>query len=362
MVRGARWPARVQRAGPCAGTGCRGRSGWGLGYGREARTAAGRAFFVLAESPLGSFQPGLPWCLECGLLSVLPPSPLSLRLQEAPRLRRPPAAWKPPGSARPPAAWLLASVGSSLLGLRRTLGVCIFLPSLWGAAAFQGQPPVHRLEWAGPPFCQEGVGQDSRVGDLFGLRGVPITAPLACTAFSSLEAHVGAIWGTCGWGDSAGPPMTPSFAQEPKGQGVWSPAPADVLLGSGLQAPSLQDTHWHPPLGFSRPRPPSAPIPPGRSQESHNPTGLRRVLAAARAPSPRSVCLSVWNASVFLSPRVVRGECACVCVRLCFVPKSLPVSLSVHLVCLCRPMLARPVVIGPLFGETEPLSVQNFGP
>lgn len=197
--------------------------------------------------------------------------------------------------------------------------------------------------------------------DLFGLLGVPLTAPLASTAFSSLEAHVGAIWGTCGWGGSARPPMTPSFAQEPKGQGGWSPAPADVLLGPGLQAPSLQETHWHPPLGFSRPL--SLPLSPSLLATPKNPT------------TPRSEKDGGSGSQGTFSKKCVSecAECEClvsqasawgVCMHLCAPVSCLSLSLCHFLCCASAVSVcvsAGPVVLGPLFGETEPLPIQNFG-
>lgn len=141
----------------------------------------------------------------------------------------------------------------------------------------------------------------------------------------------------CGWGGSAGPRLTPSLAQEPKEQGGWFPAPADILLRLGLQAPSQQDTRWHPPQPSAGHSPHPAPIHPGHCRESQSPPGLRRVGAAAGAPSPRSLCLSVWNASVFLSPRAVVNARASVGASVQCLSLSLFHFLCIWCVCLCLP-------------------------
>lgn len=129
--------------------------------------------------------------------------------------------------------WGAQRLGGSDTGRSDTEGSWL-QPRLWAVSPppivweqlFPSGTPSAQTRAGLAPLPQDGAGQQG--GDVQGLLGVTLTAPLACAASSSLEAHVGGIWGTPWLGlfcwTSLFAPHIPALLRSPRGR-VAGPLP-----------------------------------------------------------------------------------------------------------------------------------------
>lgn len=199
------------------------------------------------------------------------------------------------------------------------------------------------------------------MGDLFGLLGVPLTAPLASTDLSSLEAHVGAFWGTLWVGWLCLTSHDPQLCSGAQGAGRLVPGARRCPARTWTSGP------------FSAGDPLA---PPSWLQQATLPAPSPSLLATPKNPTtPRSENGGGGSQGTFSKKCVSEcGECKClvsqasargVWVHLCAPVSCLSLSLCHFLCCASAVSVcvsAGPVVLGPLFGETEPLPIQNSGP